>query len=557
MLASRYRRIIFFFARVLASFAFWDLILPRLGLGALARRTRSERFRRSAASFRQLAVRMGGVLIKVGQFLSARADILPTEITVELAGLQDEVPPEDFQDIRRLAESELGGSLEELFIRVDETPLAAASLGQVHRAWLPCPDEQDCTEDVIIKVQRPNIEVIIATDLRALKTVGRWINHHGPIRRRANIPQLLEEFTEILHGEIDYIAEGHNADTFSKNFEGSPCIRIPQVFWTHTTKRVLTLEDVWAIKITDYDRITSAGVSREEVASRLLDTYLQQIFEDGFFHADPHPGNLFVNPLEPGEERACEWELTFVDFGMVGRVEPHILEGLRELMIAVGTRDAHRVVEAYQRMGVLLPGADLSLIEQAEARAFERFWGKSMRELQEISFQEARAFAAEFRELLFQLPFQIPHGLILLGRCVGILAGMCTGLDPNFNVWEHLVPYAQKLIAQESGNLRTPVLEELERLARTLFGVPGKLDRALDKLERGEIAVQNPQLSEEMQSLTRAVYKLGGSIIFAALLLSGVQLYISGESALAAWAGGGAFLTLLWLFFSLGRNPQQ
>jgi predicted unusual protein kinase regulating ubiquinone biosynthesis (AarF/ABC1/UbiB family) len=253
---------------------------------------------------------MGGVLIKVGQFLSARVDVLPPEFTAELEGLQDEVPAEDFQAVRKVAEAELGAPLSQRYETFDETPLAAASLGQVHRARLlpsaiSAPngvrDEacqtQPATAEVVVKIQRPDIEEIIATDLSALRTVGKWLDRYRPIRKRADVPALLAEFTRILYEEIDYLAEGRNAETFAANFADWPGVRVPQVIWTHTTRRVLTLENVWAIKITDYDAIARAGVKRAEVASRLLDTYLKQIFEDGFFHADPHPGNLFVQPL--------------------------------------------------------------------------------------------------------------------------------------------------------------------------------------------------------------------------------------------------------------------
>ncbi|HEX7973630.1 MAG TPA: AarF/UbiB family protein, partial [Anaerolineales bacterium] len=417
------------------SLAFWDLLLPRLGLGARSRLTRTERYRRSAAAFRILAIQMGGVLIKVGQFLSTRVDVLPPEIISELSNLQDEVPPASFADIRRAAEADLGTPLSEKFDQFEETPLAAASLGQAHRARLKSGEFQD----VVVKVQRPNIEAIIATDLAALRTVGNWLRRYPPIRRRADVPALLDEFIRILYQEIDYLNEGHNAETFAANFKDQVGVRVPHIIWTHTTRHVLTLENVWAIKITDYQAITAAGISLADVASRLLDTYLKQIFEDSFFHADPHPGNLFIRPLtrEPGEENVS-WQLTFVDFGMVGHVPANLRDGLRELLIGVGTQDASRVVKSYQTLGVLLPTADLLLLEKAEAKLFEQFWGKNMTELSHIDPGEVREFLGEFRELLYALPFQVPHDIIYLGRAVAILSGMCTGLDPSFNVWDHL-----------------------------------------------------------------------------------------------------------------------
>jgi predicted unusual protein kinase regulating ubiquinone biosynthesis (AarF/ABC1/UbiB family) len=557
MIRTRYRRIILFFGRIILSFAFWELILPRIGLRWLARRTRSKRLRSSATAFRKLAIQMGGVMIKVGQFLSTRVDVLPIEITSELSGLQDEVPPVNFPDICAVVEAEFGMPISEKFVRLEETPLAAASLGQAHRAWISIDaDGQENVQDVVVKIQRPNIENIIATDLAALRTVGDWLRRYGPIRRRADIPALLDEFTRITYQEIDYLAEGHNAETFAKNFKSHPEIRVPSVYWTHTTKRALTLENVWGIKITDYEAISSSGVDRSEVATRLLNTYLKQIFEDGFFHADPHPGNLFVNPPpHPQEEESIpgdghEWQLTFVDFGMVGHVAPNLLAGLRELLIGVGTQNAHRVVNSYQMLGVLLPGADLELIEKAEARVFEQFWGKNMAELSHISPQEVREFAGEYRELIYSLPFQVPHDMIFLARTVSILSGMCTGLDPEFNLWDHLVPYARKLIAEEGRAGGAALLEEIGALVRALVAVPKKLDTILDKMERGEIAVRAPEISRQVKGMDHAIRQVAGGIIFAALLLGGIQLFLAGYTPFGEILLAGSGLSLILTFLA-------
>jgi len=573
MYAARYRRIVFFFARTLISVIWWDLFLPRIGLRKWSTRTRPERLRRAAIAFRGLAIRMGGVLIKVGQFLSSRVDVLPSEITDELTDLQDEVPPEAFKDIRRVAEADLGGPLEQKYAFFDTLPLAAASLGQVHRARLfpedalndasrgeptspPVPGNPDSgpppgsppppppTVDVVVKVQRPDIDHIIEVDLRALRTVGAWLRRYKPIRRRANVPALLDEFSRTLYEEIDYLAEGHNAETFAANFRDHPCVRVPRVAWTHTTRRVLTLENVLAIKITDYDAITAAGISRKEVASRLLDTYLQQIFSDGFFHADPHPGNLFVSPLSDAAQDwpdgRCGWQLTFVDFGMVGRVPPSVKEGLRETLIGVGTRDPQRVVRSYQTLGILLPDTDIALLERASDKMFERFWGKNMTELtKEFTPQQALLFLDEFRELLYDLPFQLPQNLIFLGRAVSILSGMCTGLDPEFNLWDHLAPFARKLVAEEARAAPDVWLNELGNLARTLLSGPKRMEQVLGKLERGEIAVRAPEVRESARRVEGALRRVAGAVVFGALLLAGVQLYLGGEQT-AGWVLFGA-----------------
>jgi predicted unusual protein kinase regulating ubiquinone biosynthesis (AarF/ABC1/UbiB family) len=494
--------------------------------------------------------------------------VLPEEITNELAGLQDEVPPEEFSDILRVVETEFNAPLNELFIEFNHTPVAAASLGQVHEAKLAFtelpsdarnPNSDDTFANVVVKIQRPDIENIIATDLAAIRTVGKWLQRYKPISKRANIPALIREFSRTLHEEIDYLAEGKNAEIFASNFKHRAGVRVPAVVWSHTTRRVLTLEDVTAIKVTDYEIISSAGIDLEAVANRLFQTYLQQIFEDGFFHADPHPGNLFVSPQpipawgashkDQDSTDISNWQLTFVDFGMVGRVPPDLRAGMREMAIAIGTRDAARMVKAYQIMDVLLPSANLELIEKAEAKMFEQFWGKSMSELKEISHEDMRAFMSEFRELMYDMPFQIPQDMISLGRCIAILSGMCTGLNPQFNVWEGLEPFAQQLIREEAGSNLDIYLDELKNIGRTLLSYPSRIDALLTKMEQGEMSFQTPQFEAPVNRLQRSVTRLTGGIIFAALLVSGIQVYLSGDVILGAALLIISGIVLLWVLF--------
>jgi predicted unusual protein kinase regulating ubiquinone biosynthesis (AarF/ABC1/UbiB family) len=561
-LRARYRYIMGFFARAVASFIFWEIILPGLGLRRLTRQTRSRRFKQIAAQFRAMAIRMGGVMIKVGQFLSARADVLPVEITEELSGLQDEVPAEDFGAIRALAEAELGGSLEEQFERFETRPLAAASLGQVHRARLRV-DLADAEgfQDVVVKIQRPHIDQLIAVDFSALRRVGGWLMHYGPIRKRADVRALVAELEATVYQEIDYLAEGRNAVMFRENFAASARIHVPKVVWSRTTKRVLTLENVYAIKITDYDAISAAGIERAEVAKVLFKTYLKQIFEDGFFHADPHPGNLFVTPRPGAEHEGPRWQLTFVDFGMVGNVPTHLSDGLREMMIGVGTRDATRVVRSYQTLGVLLPSvtsADLKLLEQAGTQLFDRFWGMSMGELRSLDPRQMMQFAMQFRELMYEMPFQLPHNLLLLGRTVAILSGMCTGLDPNFNVWSQLAPYAQKLVREAGGSNWDIWLDQLGELVKGLIALPSQTGRVLTRLERGELNVNVPSINRQIYHLEGAVNRLVGSIVFVAFLFAGVFLYQADDLALAYVFWGLSGITLLWMaFFSRGHAPWR
>lgn len=551
----RYWRIVLFFARVTLSIIFWDIFLSRIGLGFLGRNTRTQRLRGIAVRFRALAIHLGGVMIKVGQFLSARLDVLPPEITDELAGLQDEVPPVDYESIRIQTELELGSALDKIFLVFEKSPVAAASLGQVHRARL-FPHEAETTgfENVVVKILRPNIEQIVEVDMSALRVVGGWLKRYRPVSDRADVPAIIEEFAAILREELDYLSEGKNAEVFATNFKGNGGVYVPRVVWTRSSRRVLTLEDVSAIKITDYEAITAAGISRAAVAELLLATYLKQIFEDGFFHADPHPGNLFVSPQhEKNEDGSTKFKLTFIDFGMVGRMPERLVDGLREAVISVGLQDAPRLIKSYQTLGVLLPSANVKLLEEASAQVFDRFWGMSMNELRSIRHDEMMQFGLQFRELMLTMPFQLPENLLLLGRTIGILSGMCTGLNADFNLWKQLGPYARKLTEGENGSTFDVFLNEAGELLKTLIAIPGRTERVLGRIERGELNVQMPLVNIQISYLERSLNRLTGGIVFLGLLVSGAILY-DAHTLLAQGLFVGAGLALFYTAFLVRRR---
>lgn len=530
----RYRRITWFFAGLILHLIWWDIFLRRIVPGRVLE-SRAERWRRLSRRFRQLAVEMGGVLIKLGQFLSSRVDVLPPEITEELKGLQDEVPPEDTEDILQVVAEELG-DLSERFVEFERQPLAAASLGQVHRAWLRSHHNSGDGEPgrgpaVVVKVQRPGIVQTVQTDLAALRVVARWMMRYKPIRRRADMPALLEEFARTLWEELDYELEADNAERFAEMFAGDPEVYIPFVFRRHTTHRVLVLENVEAIKIVDVAGIEAAGVSRREVASRLLDTYFKQIFEEGFFHADPHPGNLFVQPLSDpsadGEEGPRPFSLVFVDFGMVGRIQSLMGENLRKVLVSVTQKDARALTEAYQDLGFFLPGADLARITQAQSQLLDELWGRNLLELTRPDPQEIQELSREFRDILFDFPFQVPHDFVYLGRCIGILSGLASLLDPQINPWYKVEQYGRSMIRRQE--VRRAGWDTLVETLKPFVTLPTQLQRVLSAAERGELQLETTPdagTQRRLQRIERKMTQLQVSVLAAAGLISGTLLYL-------------------------------
>lgn len=526
---KRYRLILVFFARVIAHFVWWDLFYARLPfLGHRARRSRPDRYRLLSRRFRSLAVLMGGVMIKLGQFLSARVDILPPEITEELQGLQDEVPPEPPERIFSVLREDLG-DLSRRFTRIEEKPLAAASLGQAHRAWLRV-EEGDEAPPVIIKIRRPGIEATVATDLAALRIVARWFMRYKPIRRRANVPALMEEFAATLWEELDYLSEADNAERFAQMYADSRQIYIPAIYRQHSTARVIVLEDVTSIKINDVAALQLAGISMPEVANVLLDAYFQQVFRVGFFHADPHPGNLFVRPYPEGtwDEAAGEkrpFHLIFVDFGMVDSVPELMGENLRKLLVSITRRDAYELTGALQALGFFLPGADLDRITEAFGTLLDRVWGRKLLDLAQPDPREVQELSREFRDVLFDFPFQIPLNFIYLGRALGIVSGLVSQLNPEINPWYYFEKYGLEMIReQQTAEMSWQALLEA---VRPYLETPGQVRRILFMLENGRLRVQSVRDDESNRRLEKRLAQLSWSLLGAAGMVSATLLYLN------------------------------
>ena len=522
---ARYNRIVRFATRVMISTWWFDVVLPRIGFRGVSERGRTERMRLAARRFGALAVDLGGLMIKVGQFLSSRLDVLPPEVTGELERLQDAVPAVAFPEIRSVVEAELGVPIGRVFSRFDEVPVAAASLGQAHRARFGDEDARIAGfADVVVKVQRPGIDEIVEIDLAALRTIAERLSRIRFVASRVDVPALVEEFAATSREEIDYLHEGVNAERFAQLFADGARVAAPVVAWERTTPRVLTLSDVTAIKLSDLGALRAAGIDPREVARAFSRAMFEQLFGEGFFHADPHPGNVFVTPHEPDAEGRT-WTLTFIDFGMMGEVPPGLRAGMRQIVIAVAARDGKGLVDGIRQVGVLLEGADTTELERALTALFARFGGMAFGELQRVDPEEFRDFAEEFGEAMRELPVQLPENFLLITRAVSLTSGVCTALDPGFNVWEAIEPYAQQLLREESRNVVTDAAKSVWGYARTLAGMPPRIDAVVEKVDRGTLAVDTPQIDQRLARLEALLRRTVATLAFAALLVSGALVY--------------------------------
>ncbi|MDH3601667.1 MAG: AarF/UbiB family protein [Candidatus Tectomicrobia bacterium] len=558
---KRYRKVRWFFAKAFLHILMWDIVLNRPVLRWL-RTPPLPRWRRLSRRYRELAVDMGGVLIKLGQFLSIRVDILPTEVTQELAGLQDEVPAEHFDEIVSQLEADFGGPVADRFAWISPTPLGAASLAQTHPARLG-----DGTE-VVIKVLRPGIHARVETDLAALALALRWLSYYPAIRRRVDVAWLADEFTRVTRTELDLTAEGRHAERFQADFADTPDVYIPRVYWDYSAARTLTLEHVGYIRIADLEGLDAVGIDRSQVAEIFYQLYMQQIFVTHFVHADPHPGNVFIKPLPTDAERQVgvaayrpadavpyapnrPFQIVLIDFGMVAEIPERLRAALREYAIGLGTRDAYRMVQSYIMAGTLLPGADLKRLEAAHEALFERFWGLRMGQLKDVALQEARYFLREYRDLIYDAPFQFQADMLFVLRAVGILSGMAMNLDEQFDPWAQTIPFAERLAAQELDQTWRDWPREAAAIAQRLIGLPTKLDSVLTQAQRGDLSVRmslGPDARRAAQQLEQAVRRLTWMVAAVGLLVSGVTLRIDGRedmlsgilllSALLAFLGG-------------------
>jgi predicted unusual protein kinase regulating ubiquinone biosynthesis (AarF/ABC1/UbiB family) len=577
---KRFLRVSSFFLGVVIHIYVWDIFLARFSLLRWAvRRSASRRWVRMARQFRVLSLELGGMQIKLGQFLSSRADVVPEAVRRELAGLQDEVPPAPAGHVLEVIIEELGAPPSELFLSFSQDAVAAASLGQVHYATL-----HDGRE-VAVKVQRPYIEQIIEVDLSALAWVIRLVKNYPPIRRRADLEGLLAEFGKVLVQELDYVQEARNTAIFRQNFAGVAGIHVPEPVAECTTKRVLVMERISGVKINDLRALEALGVSRVELAARLNNCYLKQFFIDGFFHADPHPGNLFVRvepelpavaytngaapPAAPlprsgmvdnghllGEAEAHKvapgrpFTLIFVDFGMVGQLPPQTMEVVTDGVIGLATNDAERIVDSLARLNMILPGADRRPIVQAVQIMLRHSFGRTMREMTNM---DVEAIFDETREIIYDLPFQIPQDLLYFGRALSMVAGLATEICPDINLFEELRPFARMLMEQDRAGRNWPeqVQRELREIGQILLTLPRQMDQYYRAANSGELSTKSDltRLERGLRRVERSTDRLAGGMMATGLFLGGVQLRTRGmekESDRAWLAAVAAAAWALW-----------
>jgi predicted unusual protein kinase regulating ubiquinone biosynthesis (AarF/ABC1/UbiB family) len=488
---------------------------------------------------------LGPTFIKVGQLFSTRADIFPSEYVEELSKLQDRVPAFSYEQVETIIEEELGRKVPQLFHSFEPIPLAAASLGQVHKAVL------HSGESVVVKVQRPGLKKLFEIDLKILKGIARYFQNHPKWGRGRDWMGIYEECCRILWEEIDYLNEGRNADTFRRNFRAFNWVKVPRVYWRYATSRVITLEYMPGIKVSQYEALEAAGVDRKAIARYGAQAYLHQLLNNGFFHADPHPGNLAVSP---------DGALIFYDFGMMGRIQSNVREGLMDTLFGIAQKDGDRVVQSLIDLGAITPVDDMGPVRRSVQYMLDNFMDKPFEN------QSVAAISEDLYEIAYNQPFRFPATFTFVMRAFSTLEGVGKGLDPEFNFMEVAQPYAMQLMTDNNGLEGNSFLNELSRQAvqvsSTALGLPRRLEDTLDKIERGDIRFRVRSVETERLIRRQSNIQLGmsyaliisGFTIAATILLIGDYLWLAVFTGLIA-----AAVSFLWirLLLRLDRYDQK
>jgi predicted unusual protein kinase regulating ubiquinone biosynthesis (AarF/ABC1/UbiB family) len=507
--------------------------------GGMTDEAKAIRRRSLAVWIRETLLDLGPTFIKVGQLFSTRADLFPVEYVEELSKLQDKVPAFSYEQVERIIEQDFGKTIPDLYRNFDPIPLAAASLGQVHRAQL------HSGEEVVVKVQRPGLKKLFTIDLQILKGIARYFQNHPRWGRGRDWMGIYEECCRILWEEIEYLNEGRNADTFRRNFKQEAWVRVPRVYWRYSSPRALTLEYVPGIKISHYEAIEAAGLDRKNLAQLGAKAYLQQLLNDGFFHADPHPGNLAVS---------ADGSLIFYDFGMMGRVQPITREKLLDTFFGIAQKDADRVVTSLIDLGALAPTGDMGAVRRSIQYMLDHFMDQPFEE------QSVSAISDDLYEIAYDQPFRFPATFTFVMRAFSTLEGVGKGLDPDFNFMEVARPFATQLMTNGNGsrsNLSEGLLGEIGRQAAQVsssaLGLPRRIEDTLDKLERGDIRVRTRSVETDralrrisgVNMGTNYSLLIGTFTLSATILLVNQYIWLAILAAMAALISAVAFIRLV------------
>lgn len=504
--------------------------------------------RKSLAKWlKESILRLGPTFIKIGQQFSTRVDILAQEYVDQLSELQDQVPPFPSETAISIIEEELGAPLADIFDRFDYEPIAAASLGQVHRASLK-------GQEVVVKVQRPGLKDLFDIDLKNLRVIAEYLQKVDPKSDGAKRDwvAIYDECASVLYEEIDYTKEAANAELFAKNFESMDYVKVPNIYWDYTTPQVLTMEYVPGIKINRIKQLDQLGVDRQRLSRYAVESYLEQILSHGFFHADPHPGNIAVDDFNGGR-------LIFYDFGMMGSISPNIREGLLETFYGVYEKDPDKVLQAMIQMGVLVPTGDMTavrrtaqfflnsfeerLVQQRKERELataELGFKKqlSREERMEKKKQRLAAIGEDLLAIAADQPFRFPATFTFVVRAFSVLDGIGKGLDPRFDITEIAKPYAMELLRFREAGFEVVVKDlkkRWERQSRAFYNIfrqgdrVEKLAEVIQRLEQGDLKLRVRTLeSERAFQRVAAVQKTIGNMVLAGSLVNlATILYIN------------------------------
>jgi predicted unusual protein kinase regulating ubiquinone biosynthesis (AarF/ABC1/UbiB family) len=464
---------------------------------------------------------LGPTFIKIGQSLSTRVDLLPVEYISNLSQLQDKVPAFSAKEARDIIELELGKSLYIIYRDFDEVPLAAASLGQVHRATL------HTGEEVVVKVQRAGLKNLFDLDLLAVGKLLKIFRRYLPWTRKYNLEGIYKEFFTVLYQEIDYVIEGNNADRFRKNFEGYPRIVVPKVYWEYSTSKVLTLEYVPGIKIDDRQALEACGLNPKEINQLGICCYLKQLLQDGFFHADPHPGNLAVSQ---------DGSLIFYDYGMMAEVKTMAKDQMVKTFFAVLRKDTNEVVDTLMSMGFIEPVADMSPVKRMLKFVLDRFTERP------VNIYEFEQIKGEVVAIFEKQPFRLPPQMTYLLKSLTTLDGIARILDPEYNFTTAAQPFVKSIVlAKGRGNTLGALAQQAKDFLIYQLNKPSRmeilLDRLEERLERGELMIQVKSIESDrtLKRINIAVKALIYACLTGFLALVGAVLLV-GTSTYGGWA---------------------